>query len=192
MKSQIYPHWIQRLKIFLTGAAVSLSFITSASGEVAANSQNQKIEETIQTLQKSEQRWIHINLATQKLIAWEGGKPVYAIYISSGKESTPTRLGTFKIQSKIKSTRMRGRGYDVPNVPYAMFYQNNYGIHGAYWHKKFGTPVSHGCVNVAPNHAKWLFDWASVGTPVVIQKVARATELKKPAIKQDSQMQKSP
>ncbi|MFO0173853.1 MAG: L,D-transpeptidase, partial [Aphanizomenon sp.] len=41
---------------------------------------------------------------------------------------------------------------------------------GAYWHNKFGTPVSHGCVNLSPPHAKWLFNWANVGTTVVIQK----------------------
>ena len=65
---------------------------------------------------------------------------------------------------------MRGEGYDVPNVPYTMYYKDGYGIHGAYWHKNFGTPVSQGCVNVAPNHAKKLFNWASVGTTVVVQR----------------------
>lgn len=65
---------------------------------------------------------------------------------------------------------MRGEDYDVPNVPYVMYYDRGYGIHGAYWHNNFGTPVSHGCVNLAPNHAKWLFDWAEVGTKVVVQR----------------------
>jgi lipoprotein-anchoring transpeptidase ErfK/SrfK len=65
---------------------------------------------------------------------------------------------------------MRGRGYDIANVPYTMYYQNGYAIHGAYWHNKFGTPVSHGCVNLALNQAKRLFNWANVGTTVVIQK----------------------
>ncbi|UKO96186.1 L,D-transpeptidase [Nostoc sp. UHCC 0870] len=162
--------WTRYLKLFLAGAGLSLSTICISSGTVWASSINPKIAENIQTLQKSEERWIQINLSTQRLIAWEGKKPVYAIVISSGKKATPTRIGNFKIQSKHKSTRMRGRTYDVPNVPHAMFYQGNYGIHGAYWHKKFGTPVSHGCVNLAPNHAKWLFNWASLGTPVVIHK----------------------
>ncbi|AFZ26200.1 hypothetical protein Cylst_4093 [Cylindrospermum stagnale PCC 7417] len=170
MKNQNYPDWMQRLKIFVAGAAVSLSVASLGTGAVWANSPNETIKQTIATLQKSDQRWIHIDLSKQKLIAWEGSKPVYAIVISSGKKSTPTRTGTFKIQSKLKTTRMRGRDYDVPNVPHAMFYEGNYGIHGAYWHKRFGTPVSHGCVNLAPNHAKWLFKWASVGTDVVIQK----------------------
>jgi lipoprotein-anchoring transpeptidase ErfK/SrfK len=162
MKGLISADWVRRLEILLASAVLSVSLI--GIGETRASSQ------TIETLQKSDQRWIQINLANQRLIAWEGSKRVYAIVISSGKKSTPTRTGTFKIQSKHKSTRMRGRTYDVPNVPYAMFYQGNYGIHGAYWHRKFGTPVSHGCINLAPNHAKWLFNWASLGTPVVINK----------------------
>ncbi|MGH1397366.1 MAG: L,D-transpeptidase [Trichormus sp.] len=171
MKILIFQNWRHCLKVFVAGAVLSFSTINISPDDVAqASSLNQKIAENLQTLQKSEERWIQINLSTQRLIAWEGKKPVYAIIISSGKKSTPTRIGNFKIQSKHKSTRMRGRTYDVPNVPHTMFYQGNYAIHGAYWHQKFGTPVSHGCVNLAPNHAKWLFNWASLGTPVVIHK----------------------
>jgi len=171
MKKLNSPDWVRHLKILLAGTALSLSvFTTTGTSEVWANSKNKTIAQTIQTLQKSERRWIQINLSKQRLIAWEGDRVVYGSAISSGKKSTPTLVGTFNIQSKFKTTRMRGRGYDVPNVPHAMFYQGNYGIHGAYWHKKFGTPVSHGCVNLAPKHAQWLFGWASVGTPVVIHK----------------------
>ncbi|MBD2725531.1 L,D-transpeptidase [Nostoc sp. FACHB-892] len=171
MKKLIYTDWVRRLQILLTGTALSVSvFTTTGTREVWANSKNQVIAQKIQTLQKSDKRWIQIDLSKQRLIAWEGDRVVYGSAISSGKKSTPTLIGTFNIQSKFKTTRMRGNGYDVPNVPHAMFYQGNYGIHGAYWHKRFGTPVSHGCVNLAPKHAKWLFEWASVGTPVVIQK----------------------
>ncbi|MBW4561974.1 MAG: L,D-transpeptidase [Mojavia pulchra JT2-VF2] len=171
MRNRLFYHrWIRQLPILLTGIALSLSVANLGASEVSANTKNEKITQAIETLQQSQQRWIQINLSKQNLVAWEGKTPVYAITISTGKKSTPTRVGSFKIQSKHKSTRMRGRDYDVPNVPHAMFYQGNYGIHGAYWHRRFGTPVSHGCVNVAPNHAKWLFDWASVGTPIVIHK----------------------
>ncbi|HEY9801619.1 MAG TPA: L,D-transpeptidase [Leptolyngbyaceae cyanobacterium] len=169
MKSLVYPNWKRSLKMFVAGAVLSLT-VVNTGGEALATTNSQKIAKTIETLQKSDQRWIQVDLSQQRLTAWQGRKPVYAIAISSGKKSTPTRIGTFKIQSKHKSTRMRGRGYDLPNVPYAMFYSGNYGIHGAYWHKRFGTPVSRGCVNLAPNHAKWLFNWASLGTPVVIQR----------------------
>ncbi|GAB1541832.1 hypothetical protein NUACC21_45050 [Scytonema sp. NUACC21] len=170
MKNVISPVWIRPVKLLLAGAALALSVSLAASDEVLAQSKSQAIKQQIQTLQKSTQRWIQVKLSQQKLVAWEGGKPVYAIIVSTGKKSTPTRTGVFKIQSKHKSTRMRGSDYDVPNVPHTMYYSGGYAIHGAYWHRKFGTPVSHGCVNVAPNHAKWLFKWASVGTPVVVQK----------------------
>jgi lipoprotein-anchoring transpeptidase ErfK/SrfK len=174
MKNWINHQWMRRFPIFLTGVAISLVFANPGVSEGSTKPKDEKLTEkvtqNIDTLKKSEQRWIQINLSKQKLIAWEGKTPVYAILISTGKKSTPTRVGTFKIQTKLKTTRMRGRDYDVPNVPHAMFYQGNYGIHGAYWHRRFGTPVSHGCVNLAPNHAKWLFNWASIGTAVFIHK----------------------
>jgi lipoprotein-anchoring transpeptidase ErfK/SrfK len=170
MKNLIYPNCVRPLKILLAGAVVSASIFSPVSNPVWADANDNKIATAIQTLKESDQRWIQIDLTKQNLIAWEGSKPVYAITISSGKKSTPTRVGTFKIQSKLKKTRMKGRGYDVPNVPNTMYYQGGYAIHGAYWHNRFGTPVSHGCVNLAPNHAKWVFEWADVGTPVVIKK----------------------
>lgn len=130
----------------------------------------QYIAQNIAALKQSQRRWIEIDLKKQQLIAWEGDSAVYRATISSGKRSTPTLVGTFAIQSKVRLMRMRGPGYSVPNVPYAMFYDGNYGIHGAYWHNKFGTPVSHGCVNLKPQQARWLYNWASVGTHVVVRK----------------------
>ncbi|HEY9848699.1 MAG TPA: L,D-transpeptidase [Leptolyngbyaceae cyanobacterium] len=128
----------------------------------------QKIAEKILSLQQTNQRWIQIDLSSQRLIAWEGTNPVYAVVVSTGKRSTPTPIGTFAVKTKYESTRMVGPGYDVSNVPHTMYYHGGYAIHGAYWHNKFGTPVSHGCTNVAPDHAEWLFDWATVGTPIVV------------------------
>jgi len=119
-------------------------------------------------LQASNRRWIEINLSSQRLIAWEGSIPIYAILVSTGKDSNQTPTGVFAIQTQQRYARMRGTGYDVPNVPYTMYFTGNYAIHGAYWHHRFGTPVSHGCINVAVNHAHWLFTWSSIGTPVVI------------------------
>jgi lipoprotein-anchoring transpeptidase ErfK/SrfK len=119
-------------------------------------------------LKKTNQRWIEVNLTTQRLIAWEGKNWVDARVISSGKSSTPTLTGVFDIQTKYRSTTMSGADYSVPDVPHAMFYDGGYAIHGAYWHNNFGTPVSRGCVNMSESGAKWLYGWASVGTPVVI------------------------
>lgn len=119
-------------------------------------------------LKTTTERWIEINLSTQRLIAWEGGRSVYAVIVSTGKADTPTPTGVFSIYTTYDVTRMQGADYDVPDVPYAMFYDGNYAIHGAYWHNNFGTPVSHGCTNVAVDHAAWLYDWAYVGSPVVV------------------------
>jgi lipoprotein-anchoring transpeptidase ErfK/SrfK len=146
----------------LTPAAPALS--QSAPQTVAQS----PIAQKLRSLQQSNQRWIEVRLGTQRLVAWEGGKPVYAVIVSTGKATTRTRSGVFAIQSRYRMARMQGDDYDVPDVPYTMYYSGGYAIHGAYWHNKFGTPVSHGCVNVAVNHAKWLFNWAAVGTPVVV------------------------
>ncbi len=124
----------------------------------------------IRTSRRGNRRWIQVDLSSQRLIAWEGGRRVYSMRISSGKRSTPTRLGRFAVQTKLRSTRMRGRTYNVPNVPYTMYYSGGYAIHGAYWHKRFGTPVSHGCVNLPVSQARKLYRWAKVGTPVVVQR----------------------
>ncbi|WP_353932175.1 L,D-transpeptidase [Okeanomitos corallinicola TIOX110] len=171
MTSNSDTRWGHSLKMLLTGAMISVSILSFPSSEqVLANSTKNKIATAIQTLKKSDQRWIQVDLSEQNLIAWEGNKPVYAVKISSGKRSTPTLVGTFKVQTKHRKTRMRGPGYNVANVPHTMYYHRGYAIHGAYWHKRFGTPVSHGCVNLAPNHAKWVFEWAAVGTPIVVKK----------------------
>lgn len=165
MKNLIKSSWMCGLAILLFGTTLS-----TESNQALAQSKTQQIRQQVQTLKKSDKRWIQVDISDQRLIAWEGGTPVYAVKVSTGKKATPTLTGTFNVQTKLKKTRMRGEGYDVPNVPHVMYYDRGYGIHGAYWHKSFGTPVSHGCVNVAPNHAKWLYEWASIGTPIVVQK----------------------
>lgn len=63
---------------------------------------------------------------------------------------------------------MSGPGYYLPDVPYVMYFYRGYGLHGTYWHNNFGVPMSHGCVNLRTEDAAWLFDWASVGTPVTV------------------------
>lgn len=119
-------------------------------------------------LRRSGRRWIEIDLSGQHIVAWEGNTSVYAVDVSTGTAATPTPTGVYEIYVKYDTARMQGADYDVPDVPYTMYYDGNYAIHGAYWHNSFGTPVSHGCTNVAVNHAAWFYSWASVGTPVVV------------------------
>ena len=123
----------------------------------------------IEKLRRSGQRWIEVRLRSQKILAWQGNQLVYAVLVSTGKSNSPTPTGIFKIQTKYPVARMRGDDYNIPDVPHVMYYSGNYAIHGAYWHRSFGIPVSRGCTNVAPDHAAWLYQWAEVGTTVVVR-----------------------
>jgi hypothetical protein len=114
----------------------------------------------------NEGRWIDVDLGDQLLTAYDGSNPVMTLLVSTGTASHPTVTGQFRIWTKLESTRMRGPGYDLKDVPYTMYFYEGYGLHGAYWHNNFGTPMSHGCVNLSPSEAGWLFSFASVGTLV--------------------------
>lgn len=113
------------------------------------------------------EKWIDVNLTTQTLTAYEGQVPVYSVLVSTGLGATPTVVGDYKIYAKYAAVTMSGVGYNLPNVPWIMYFHRGYGIHGAYWHTNFGAPMSHGCVNMAPTEAQWIYNWAPMGTKVV-------------------------
>lgn len=113
-------------------------------------------------------RRIEVNLTDQTLTAWQGDVMVMRTSISSGTSRTPTVTGTFQIGTKYKAQRMIGPGYDLPNVPWVMYFSGNYAIHGAYWHNNFGVPTSHGCVNMRVNESEMLYNWAAPGTEVTV------------------------
>ncbi len=113
------------------------------------------------------EKWIDVNLTQQSVTAYEGQTPVHTAPASTGTWRTPTVVGTFTIYAKYASTRMSGPGYDLPNVPYTMYFYRGYAIHGTYWHSNFGTPMSHGCVNLPTPDAEWFYNWAPIGTKVV-------------------------
>ncbi len=116
-------------------------------------------------------RWIHVDLSEQTIVAYKGKKPVFATLISSGIPSRRTPLGLYRINYKQVSTTMSGPDdevgwYDIAEVPWTMYYRNLYAIHGAYWHNDFGKKKSHGCTNMAPADAKWLFHWSRPNRPI--------------------------
>lgn len=86
--------------------------------------------------------------------------------VSTGTWRTPTVRGQFYVYVKYRYADMSGPGYYLPNVPYVMYFYKGYGLHGTYWHNNYGTPMSHGCVNLKPEEAAWLYEWSSVGTVV--------------------------
>ncbi len=126
------------------------------------------IAQKMETLKQSAQPWIEIALSDQHLFAWSGKKQIFTAIVSTGKPATPTYTGIYTIQRKYPQDRMRGADYDIPDVPNVLYYDRGYALHGAYWHSNFGTPVSHGCINLPVNNAQWLFDWSQVGTSVII------------------------
>jgi len=113
-------------------------------------------------------RWIKVDLSDQTLSAYQGDLRVMYTTVSTGKAATPTVLGTYEVGTKYESQHMWGDDYDLPNVPWVMYFVGGYAIHGAYWHTNFGTPASHGCVNMRPEEAEILFKWADYGTEVVV------------------------
>lgn len=116
---------------------------------------------------------IEIDLGRQHLYAYEGDKMVYDFLVSTGKWY-PTPTGTFNIWVKLRYTRMSGGNpalgtyYNLPNVPYVMFFYNNeviksrgFSLHGTYWHNNFGHPMSHGCVNMRTEDVKIIYYWSN-------------------------------
>ena len=120
-------------------------------------------------------KWIAVNVSNQTLVAYEGDWPVFSGRVSTGLPRTPTPIGTFRVFTKLVADDMRGGSYAVgdyyylPRVPWVMYFAaGGYAIHGTYWHSNFGNPMSHGCVNLETDNARWLFDWAPMGTTVVV------------------------
>jgi len=114
---------------------------------------------------------IYVDLTNQKLYAYQGNTLFMEAYVSTGKWF-PTPPGDYDIWVKIRSTRMSGGSgddyYNLPNVPYVMFFSNKdiprsagFSLHGAYWHNNFGHAMSHGCINLRISDAEKLYAWAT-------------------------------
>jgi len=113
-------------------------------------------------------KWIDVDLSDQMLYAYVGDTPIASFLVSTGLPDTPTITGTFYIYVMYLFDDMEGPGYYLPDVPYTMYFYDGYGIHGTYWHHNFGTPMSHGCINMETSDAEWLYYWSYVGLMVNI------------------------
>lgn len=120
---------------------------------------------------------ITINLSEKMLRAYDDDTLFMEQRISPGLELTPTPRGTFWIYRKTPDSYMQGplpgisdQYYDLPGVPWDLYFTIDGGaIHGTYWHNHFGQAWSHGCVNLPPDQAKILYEWADLGTPVIVK-----------------------
>jgi lipoprotein-anchoring transpeptidase ErfK/SrfK len=122
-------------------------------------------------------KWIDVSILQQTLVAYVGEKPVYVTLVSTGAgglgdpEKTPATVrGTFMIYAKHVSETMDGDddksdSFNLRDVPFVQYFHKGYALHGTYWHDDFGKVRSHGCVNLAPMDAAWLFEWTDPSVP---------------------------
>ncbi len=139
-----------------------------------------------------DRKWIDISIRQQTLVAYSGTRPVYATLISSGRggmgtvsgnsnvlsaadekeleDESATVRGTFMIYQKEVSSTMdgdedRSDSFNLRDVPFVQYFHKGFALHGTYWHDDFGKARSHGCVNLAPLDAAWLFEWTDPSVP---------------------------
>jgi lipoprotein-anchoring transpeptidase ErfK/SrfK len=125
------------------------------------------------TFRTTDFKRIEVSLSRQTMTLLENGAAVRTIYVATGVSAAPTPTGTFYVQMKAPQMRFRGVNpdgshYDIPDVHWVMPFWGDYTIHGAYWRPRFGVPGSDGCVSMTDADAKMVYNWADVGTPVVI------------------------
>ena len=123
------------------------------------------------------ERWIDVDLTHQVLVAYEWKQPRYVTLVSTGRTKTPspelnyrTPKGLHRIRGKHLTSTMDNDEpgeppYSLEDVPYVMYFRGAYAFHSAFWHDRFGRPRSHGCINLAPHDAKWLYNWAGPDLP---------------------------
>lgn len=128
-------------------------------------------------------RWVDVNLTQQVATAYDGTEPVRSVLVSSGRPGWDTPTGVFPVLRRVEKDTMDGAtlvgqgpkgvgaDYKVENVRYVQYFTpDGAAIHENYWRRPatFGMPGSHGCIGMAPADAVWFWDFATVGTPVVI------------------------
>ncbi|MGE5603527.1 MAG: L,D-transpeptidase family protein [Nitrososphaerales archaeon] len=109
--------------------------------------------------------WVAVNLSQQTVVCYEGDRPVFAALGASGLPGTPTVQGIFRTWRRLDTGKMSGPGYYIEDVTWTCYFYSGYALHTAYWHDKFGAPRSHGCVNLSPYDAWWIYQWSARGGP---------------------------
>lgn len=119
-------------------------------------------------------KWITVNLYEQTVAAYEDGRLVYATMVSTGRNGFWTRPGVFQVWAKLERDLMTGGipgedgFYYLEHVPWVLYFDKARALHGTYWHAKFGTTTSRGCVNLPMTDAQWFFNFAEEGTYVYV------------------------
>lgn len=108
--------------------------------------------------------WVHVDLSSQTLVLYRGATPIYATLVSSGVSEHETPVGEFVIRRKMVTDTMADLGsaggddrYRIEDVPWTQYFSGSVALHAAFWHTRFGQARSHGCVNLAPRDAQFIF-----------------------------------
>lgn len=132
-------------------------------------------------------RWISIDLDNQTLAAYEDGKLVFAALVATGSGELYSDPGLYYIYEKRELEQMQGSYtsdrsdfYSLEGVPWTMYYNHAQAIHGIYWPALLGFTQSHGCVNMFPGDAHWLFNWAKLGDWVYVHDPSGQTPIPTP------------
>ena len=124
-----------------------------------------------------DRKWIDVSIRDQTLVAYVGRRPVYVTLVSTGRsgmadpeKTDATVRGSFMIYQKEVSSTMDGAedksdSFVLRDVPFVQYFHKGYALHGTYWHDEFGKARSHGCINLAPVDAAWLFEWTDPSVP---------------------------
>jgi hypothetical protein len=121
-------------------------------------------------------RWISVNLFEQTASAYVDGQLVYATLTSTGRYGFWTQPGLFQVWSKLDRDLMTGgipggdgsSFYYLESVPWVLYFDQSRALHGTYWHNRFGTTTSRGCVNLSIADARWFYEFAQEGTWVYV------------------------
>ena len=122
------------------------------------------------TVDGAQAKWIDLDRDEQVMVAYDGDTPIFATLFSSGRRQNDTPPAIYRIRSKSAVTKMAAEEreashYEVSEVPWATRFRSGLYFHAAYWHDQFGTAKSHGCVNLSPVDAKWVYDWTEPTMP---------------------------
>ena len=155
-----------------------LSYLETAAGDWLRDENLVRVDRFTQRpgWVKPGRTWIHVSILKQSMVAYEGDTPVYVTLVSTGadglgdpKTTHSTVRGQFLIHTKHVTATMdsdeTGDEFDLRDVPYVQYFSEGFAFHAAYWHDTFGTPHSHGCVNLSPSDSRWLFHWTDPPVP---------------------------
>jgi hypothetical protein len=113
---------------------------------------------------------IEIDLTNQRLTAYENDQPVFTARTATGRFEGDTPQGGFRVERKQPTRHMAsntpGSAFDLPGVPWVCYIAwTGVSFHGTYWHNNYGTPQSHGCINLTPEAARWIYRWTEPVVP---------------------------